>query len=330
MMETEDQSELCFPQLSNISCKKPMSHWSGDILLTVLLSVICVFTVFLNLLVIISISHFRQLHTPTKLLLLSLAVSDLLVGLLVIPGEIYMRTSCWALGDVLCSLWSYMVFTVTFASVAHMVLISADRYVAICDPLHYNTRVTVGRVRFCVCLCWFSFFPYCGIILKEQLAHPAMYKSCHGECVIGFEYASGVVDIVVGFVLPLSIILILYMRVFMVAVSQARAMRSHVASIKHHHSVTVRAKKSELKAARTLGVVILVFIMCLCPYFIFTLASDNKIISLLAHYAVYLFDFNSCLNPLIYTLFYPWFRKAARCVVTLRILKSGSRGDNIL
>ncbi|XP_061734856.1 trace amine-associated receptor 13c-like [Nerophis ophidion] len=329
-METEDQSELCFPQLGNISCKKPRSHWSGDILLTVLLSVICVFTVFLNLLVIISISHFRQLHTPTQLLLLSLAVSDFLVGLLVMPGEIYLRTSCWALGDVLCSLWNYVIFMVTFASVGHMVLISADRYAAICDPLHYNTRVTVGRVRFCVCLCWFFSFPYCGILLKEQLTHPAVYKSCHGECVIGFEYVSGVVDVVVSFVLPLGAIVILYMRVFTVAVSQARAMRSHVTSIKPRRSVTARAKKSELKAARTLGVVILVFILCYCPYYTFTLADDNKIISLLAHYVVYLFDFNSCLNPLIYTLFYPWFRKAVRCVVTLRILKSGSRGDNIL
>ncbi|KAM4560798.1 trace amine-associated receptor 6-like [Fundulus diaphanus] len=34
--------------------------------------------------------------------------------------------------------------------------------------------------------------------------------------------------------------------------------------------------------------------------------------------------FNSCLNPLIYALFYPWFRKAIRHIVTLQILQPGS------
>nr|XP_057937997.1 trace amine-associated receptor 1-like [Doryrhamphus excisus] len=330
MMEKEDRSELCFPQLINISCRKPTSHWSESVVLTVLLSIICIFTVVLNLLVIISISHFRQLHTPTNFLLLSLSISDFLVGLLAIPAEIYARTSCWTLGDVLCSLWFYVSFLVTSVSVGNMVLISADRYVAICDPLHYNTKVTVKRVQLCVCLCWFSSFLYCSIILKELLTHPGKYKSCHGECLFGIDYYAGVVDLVVTVLLPLGVIITLYMRVFVVAVSQARAMRSHVTSVKLQHPVSVRAKTSELKAARTLGVLVLVFLMCFCPYYIFTLASGNETMPSFSKYVLYLFEFNSCLNPLIYALFYPWFRRAVRRVVTLRILQPGSWGDNIL
>nr|XP_057938326.1 trace amine-associated receptor 13c-like [Doryrhamphus excisus] len=328
MMEKEDQSELCFPQLINISCRKPTSHWSEGLLFTVLLSIICIFTVVLNLLVIISISHFRQLHTPTNLLLLSLAVSDFLVGLLVWPGDIYMRTSCWTLGDALCFLYNFMSFVIMFVSVGNMVLISADRYVAICDPLHYNTKVTVKRVQLCVCLCWFFSFVYCSIILKDQLVHPGKYISCYGECVFVIDYYAGVVDIVVNFILPLSIIITLYMRVFVVAVSQARAMRSHVTSVTIQYSV--KAKKSELKAARTLGVLVLVFLVCFCPYYIVTLTGDKIIISTFAQYVLYLYSLNYCVNPLIYALFYPWFRRAVRHIVTLHILQPGSCEANII
>nr|XP_057937990.1 trace amine-associated receptor 13c-like [Doryrhamphus excisus] len=329
MMEKEDRFEFCFPQLINISCRKPTSHWSDGVLLNVVLGIICIFTVVLNLLVIISISHFRQLHTPTNLLLLSLAVSDFLVGLLVWPGEIYKRTSCWILGDVFCSLWLFLAVTLTSASVGNMVLISADRYVAICDPLHYNTKVTVKRVQLCVCLCWFFSLLLCSIILKEDLTHPGKGNSCHGECFVSVDYEGGIVDLVMVFILPLSIIVTLYTRVFVVAVSQARAMRSHVTSVKLQHPVSVRAKTSELKAARTLGVLVLVFLMCLCPIYSISLAGDNKMYTY-AHYVVYLYYFNSCLNPLIYVLFYPWFRRAVRRVVTLHILQPGSWGDNIL
>ena len=58
MMEVQEAAELCFPELFNASCRKPMIPWS-EAVLRVLVSFISVLTVFLNLLVIISVSHFR-------------------------------------------------------------------------------------------------------------------------------------------------------------------------------------------------------------------------------------------------------------------------------
>ncbi|XP_061649641.1 trace amine-associated receptor 7e-like [Phyllopteryx taeniolatus] len=326
-METEDQSELCFPQLANISCGKPSSGWSEGVFLTVLLYFSCVLTVLLNLLVITSISHFRRLHTPTNFLLLSLAVSDLLVGLLVWPGEIYLRKSCWTHGDIPCSVYNFVSFTVTSTSVGNMVLISADRYVAICNPLHYNVRVTVRRIQLCVCLCWFSSLLLSSILIKDDLVHPGMYTSCYGECVIHIDYTAAVFDLIMTFILPLSIIITLYMKVFVVAVSQARAMRSRVTCGKRRPSFPMRAKKSELKSARTLGVVVLVFLMCFCPYYCVTLAGDSLPS---ASHVLNLYYMNSCLNPLIYVWLYPWFRRAVKHIVTLHILQPASWGNNTL
>ncbi|XP_057708989.1 trace amine-associated receptor 13c-like [Corythoichthys intestinalis] len=326
-MDTEEQSDLCFPQLGNISCRKPTSDWSQSFLFIVLLPTTCIFTVLLNLLVVISISHFRQLHTPTNLLLLSLAVSDVLVGLVGMPIVITMSISCWFLGDIACTLLSYLTLICQSASVGNMVLISADRFVAICDPLHYTAKVTVKKIQICISLCWSAAVIHCGIVLKEELAHPEIGNACLGECFCHIDIIGGILDIIVNFFLPLGVIVILYTRVFVVAVSQARAMRSRDKCVKLQHSAPFRAKKSELKAAKTLGIVVLVFLMCFCPYNIVSLMAYHENVM---NYVAYLYSLNSCVNPLIYAVFYPCFRRAFKNIVTLRVLQPGSSGTNIL
>ncbi|XP_071394402.1 trace amine-associated receptor 13c-like [Centroberyx affinis] len=247
-METLELAELCFPL--NTSCR-PMPLTSKAALINTMVSTIALLTVTLNLLVIISISHFRQLHTPTNILLLSLAVSDLLVGLLVMPVAISTLHSCWYLGNLICALFQFVCFILTSASVGNMVLISVDRYAAICYPLRYSSMITNSRVKIC-----------------------------------------------------------------------ARVMRSQIAAAKPS-TVTGFVKKSEIRAARTLGIVLLVFLLCLLPYYCpFVTAQDTSAAA--SSVATWLFYFNSCVNPLIYALFYPWFRKAIKLIINLQILQPGS------
>ncbi|XP_033843072.1 trace amine-associated receptor 8c-like [Periophthalmus magnuspinnatus] len=325
-MET---TELCFPELHNISCRKPQPAPSDALLSYNLLSLISLLTVTMNLLVIISIAHFRQLHSPTQLLILSLAVSDFLVGLFLIPVEILLTEACWILGSTLCALYYMTNFTICSSSIGNIVLISVDRYLAICDPLHYNTKVTINRVRFCVCACWLCALIYNSLILKDFLSDPDAHSSCYGECVVVLNYVTGNVDFVFTFISPITVIVVLYVRIFMVVVSQAHSMQSKVMTLQQ--TVTMSARKSELKAARTLGIVILVFIACLCPYYIPSFTGEDIVASSTATPLVtWLWFFNSCVNPFVYALFYPWFRKCIKQIVTLKIVQPHSSHANIL
>ncbi|KAM9334301.1 trace amine-associated receptor 13c-like [Symphorus nematophorus] len=323
-MDGTGDSQLCFPNL-NSSCRRLLRPLSETAALYTLLAFISLLTVTLNMFVIISISHFRQLHTPTNALLLSLAVSDLVVGLLVMPieGLRYIDT-CWLLGRLMCALTPYVSYCLLSASVGNMVLISIDRYLAICDPLLYSSKITLNRVKISICLCWACSLLYNGCLLIGHLQQPDRFTSCHGECVVVISHLSGTVDLFVTFIGPCAVMVVLYMRVFVVALSQLRVIRLQAAATTVSAAPT--AKKSERKAARTLGIVIAMFLMCFCPYYYPALAGEDTSNSL-SYFAVlsWIMLTNSCVNPLIYALFYPWFRKAIKLIFTLRILQPHSR-----
>lgn len=253
------------------------------------------------------------------------------MGLLLMPAQILLIGGCWFLGSAACGLFYYSSFILTSASVGNMVLISIDRYVSICEPLSYPNKVTQGRVKLCVCVCWAVSVFYNGVILRDFLRNPDLFNSCAGQCVVIIGSTTGAVDVVLTFVCPVTVIVVLYVRVFVAAMSQARAVRSHGAAVSVQGSVTARVKKSELKAARTLGIIVGVFVLCFCPYFYPSLSGQDLSTSVaFSVFGVWLLYCNSCLNPLVYAYFYPWFRKAIKIIVTLEILQPHSNDSDIL
>ncbi|KAG7504041.1 trace amine-associated receptor 13c-like [Solea senegalensis] len=327
-METLEEVELCFPHI-NTSCRSTSRPDMETTLIYCVLSCIIVLTVILNLLVIISISHFRQLHTTTNLLLLSLSVADFLVGLLEMPCHLH-NQGCWLLGDPMCAVYVFLGYLIVSVSVGSMVLISIDRYIAICSPMFYTTRVTLSRVKLCVCLCWIFSFVHSIWVLRDFIIQPHIYYPCYGNCVGSVDVAEGAVDLIATFLGPILIISVLYLRVFAVVVSQARAMRSHVTVVSTERSQTVKAKKSEIKAARTLGIVMIVFLICSCPYYCFAVTAESSLDASTAVFELWFLYLNSTFNPVIYVFFYPWFRKSIKHIFTLQILQPGSRGVSVM
>ncbi|XP_052378994.1 trace amine-associated receptor 13c-like [Oncorhynchus keta] len=316
-MEKHEDIKYCF-QDGNSSCRKALLSTSIYITLYIFFSLISAVTVFLNVLVIISISHFKQLHTPTNLLILSLAVSDLLVGLIVIPVMIVaIMESCWGFGEYFCAFHFYMTFLCTSLSLGNLVLISIDRYVAVCDPLLYHSKITTTRMMCCISITWCCCIIYDAGIIKK-VVNMQVLRRCLTECFIveGITWVN-IIDFVFTMVVPCSIIITLYMKIFVVARLQARKVYSkeaaRVSGVK-----TVQASKSERKAAKTLAIVVVNYLICWIPslfiFYFFSILFDN----VLSLFITFLPLVNSLINPIIYAFFYPWFKVTAKRILNLK------------
>ncbi|KAM9339686.1 trace amine-associated receptor 1-like [Symphorus nematophorus] len=238
-----------------------------------------------NLLVITSILYFKQLHTPTNYLILSLAVADLLVGVLLLLYLVIPAT------DSSCSVLDYLDLYLCASSVWHLCCISVDRYYAVCQPLRYTTKINVSVIVIMILVSWTI-------------------------STLSFS-VTGLQDIF-AFYLPAVIMSAIYLKILMVAQRQARSIQNTTCQR------TKSESKMERKATKTLAIVMGVFLICWTPFFLCWTIDPfiNYRIPFTVYYACVWFGwFNSMLNPFIYGFFYNWFRSAFRMIISGKIFQ---------
>ncbi|XP_028654770.1 trace amine-associated receptor 13c-like [Erpetoichthys calabaricus] len=286
-----------------------------------------ILTVCGNLLVIISISHFRQLHTPTNILVLSLAVADFLIGIFGIPfAMIKTIENCWYFGDIFCLVYNLITFISTSVSISNLVFIAVDRYVAICDPLQYTSTITVSFAGCFTAVGWVFSLVYTVIIISiNGIDSSEGQDGCPHDCFVTLSEVFVIVDLIITFILPCSAMIILYLKVFIVAEKHAKIISNTIQDYKQGKKNI--SKKSERKAAKTLGIVMGVFLLCWVPYYLCGLIDSYLNFNappIVKNIFIWLAYFNSSVNPIIYALFYPWFQKSAKLIITLKILSPES------
>ncbi|KAI7793473.1 putative trace amine-associated receptor 13c-like [Triplophysa rosa] len=326
--ETEDdETQYCFPAV-NSSCIKTKRSTHESNVMYVFFSLLSVWTVFLNLLVIISISHFKKLHTPTNLLILSLAVADMLVGLIVIPIEaIKLIETCWYFGDSFCGLFIFLLGLFLSASLSNLIFIAFDRFMAVIYPLLYTQRITMTKSLVAIFLTWFCSSSYITVIVvgNGYFDSDALRRSgvCYGECTFIFSFGWRVTDFFVTFLVPCAMIIILYLKIFYVAQRQVKAINSLVNRQKDVTQGSTR-RKSDGKAALTLGIIVAIHLLCYVPIYIFALTGSTILSATTANFLTWTMYVSSAVNPLVYAFFYSWFRKALKHILTLKLFRPAS------
>ena len=149
--------KACLP-FSGISFDKAEELFVTNILTCILNLSFGVVTFVANTTILLAIKKTRDLHTPSFVLLGSLAASDLLVGLVCQPlflafkvAELERNLSayCW-----LRLLQSRTAWTTSGVSLVTVAAVSVDRLLALTLHLRYHTLVTVPRVLQITFLFW--------------------------------------------------------------------------------------------------------------------------------------------------------------------------------
>ncbi|XP_072558823.1 trace amine-associated receptor 13c-like [Paramormyrops kingsleyae] len=330
--------QYCYPA-ANGTCVKSSYSGFARFALYVFFALGMTVTITGNLVVIISIAHFKQLHTPTNMLVMSLALADLLLGAVVMPFSMIRSVEgCWYFGDSFCSLHSTFDMFLSCASVFHLISIAVDRYQAVCNPLRYHDTVTIPVAWLMVALSWAAAASYSYGLLYSKANVMGLDEyitsiNCLGSCILLFNAQWSTPNTVIGFFLPCSVIIGLYAKIFLVARQHVRQLggTSQQPRFKQNNGKR-KTHSSERKAAKTLGIVVGAFIICWMPLLVSTALdpyTDFATPPVLYEGFVWLGYFNSTLNPIIYALFYPWFRKSLKVIISLRIFSAHSSHTNV-
>uniref|UniRef100_G3PG27 Dopamine receptor D2 like n=1 Tax=Gasterosteus aculeatus TaxID=69293 RepID=G3PG27_GASAC len=186
----------------------------------VLLVLLIFCVVFGNVLVCVAVSRERALQTTTNYLIVSLAVSDLLLATLVMPWGVYLEVvGEWRFSLIHCDILLTLDVMMCTASILNLCAISIDRYTAVAMPMLYNTRYSSRRrVAVMISAVWFlSFAISCPLLFGLNNTASRDGTTCSFADPAFVVYSS-----VASFYVPFIVTLLVYAQICVVLRKRGR------------------------------------------------------------------------------------------------------------
>ena len=258
--------------------------------------IIAFLAVFGNGLVVGSFIRHSRLRTITNYFVMSLAVADIIVGTISIPIWISMLLYSTG-GKTIATVYNVLDLFAGTCSILHLVAISLERFFAVVYPIrHRNTSAKV----------YYVFLVAVWVIPAAACGSSVELRKTNREANMLFLF-------IAFFVLPLLVILFTYARIWHAANSRIQPGRD-----------SSRSMKRDMRIAVTIALVIGFFVIAWLPFFtvqlllVFCQQCQPRIFSTdLLLFVKFMHYSNSAVNPIVYAVKIPEFRRAFKQLVGL-------------
>ena len=297
---------------------EPNNFYPSNIVLCVVKVPLCLSAIMLNSISIHAIRKTSSLQKTLKIMLLSLAVSDLGVGLLVYPLAIVISTLEMTSNAqnnpayiVILTIFQVPLNLFYYATFFGVTALSVERFLAIFFHLRYQELVTYKRVVAAVISIWISCaFLSCIQFWTVPLVHNVVYVTIELACLLTTA--------------------LLYYKIY-------QAVRRHKREIKSLQAESlggdITRTTRRFKSAIGTFYIYLAFLACYlphnCTYLARLILGSSYNLGLVRHlmqYTLTLTWLNSSLNPLIYTWKMKPVRLAIRNTLQNILINTFSRG----
>ena len=299
-----------------------------DVQIHLPLLVLAVLIVLLNGTVIGLFVRKRSLRSFTNYFLVSLAISDLLTGLLSIP--FYVSCDATERKDLCNASNQFFVFT-SLSTILHIVAITSDRYIAILKSLRYLDLVSKKRVQLVTAAIWLC----CSFLTLIQLTWTATSEEGPNDISTEDYQKKELVYTIIMMVLgitPIPFMVFAYCCIFVQIHRQNSLTREHNRLVGGWGE---KRSTHELKTVCMFVLILFAYTFCSLPNAAFRLEMNiddtlDDIPEFVFHIIMYLFFFTSFLNPCFYGFGKHDFRSAINDLFkTFRRQRNNSDNSNV-
>ncbi|XP_077988110.1 glucose-dependent insulinotropic receptor-like [Glandiceps talaboti] len=292
------------------------ASWTTHHVITFVILILEVLLIFSgNILVLVSIWINKAHLKPSYIFVISLTIADLFVGLVCVISLLKIGIEQDTL--IGCLFQIVIIVMACAASIYSILVIAYDRYLAITKPLNYVQRMSKKREVILVIMIWTTAFLFALIPILCS-SNSDYTGSCSFLVVLSPGYP--IFIILFGFLPALLVMIYFYARIYSVSHKHSKQIRDLERTLQDVNHMRLAR---ELKAAKTVAVVIGCFLFTWLPFFI-TLTVQILCtcdLQIVLNYLLLLGFSNSVLNPWVYV----YWNKEAREKLCYRCQKKMAR-----